>query len=78
LKVDINALPNFNPKEWLNVLHKQGVHLIDNSPVVLSDEDIRHLEWTHSRMVFIHKENPQYDYMLKFEKIIKRLKNDSI
>jgi hypothetical protein len=42
--------------------------------VELTQQEILHLEWIHARMQFIHKENPNYDYMLKFAEIIKKLK----
>ena len=39
-----------------------------------SKEDILHLEWLYNRMKSVHKENENYDYMLKFKEIIKSLK----
>lgn len=39
-------------------------------------EDMNHLEWIYNRMVEVHKENPNYDYMLRFKKIVDILKSD--
>ena len=30
----------------------------------------QHLEWIYERLVEVHRENPNYDYMLKFKEII--------
>jgi hypothetical protein len=35
-----------------------------------SEEDISHLQWIYDRLYLIHNENPNYDYMTKFKKII--------
>ena len=32
-----------------------------------------HLEWIYNRMIEVHKENPNYDYMIAFKKIIQSL-----
>jgi len=37
-------------------------------------EDINHLEWIFDRMVEVHSENPNYDYMIRFRKIIETFK----
>jgi len=29
-----------------------------------------HLEWIYNRLITIHGENPNYDYMLKFKEIL--------
>jgi hypothetical protein len=34
------------------------------------DSIVNHLIWIHDRMVRIHGENADYDYMIKLEKII--------
>lgn len=33
----------------------------------------QHLEWIYQRLIHVHKENPNYDYMLKFKEIINNL-----
>lgn len=33
----------------------------------------QHLEWIYNRLIHIHGENPNYDYMLKFKEIINNL-----
>lgn len=37
--------------------------------------DVNHLEWMYNRMIEIHNENPNYDYMIKFKEIINQFKN---
>ena len=39
-----------------------------------SEEDINHLQWIYDRLYLIHNENPNYDYMTKFKKIIEQFK----
>lgn len=42
----------------------------------LTLQEIGHLKWIHARLQFIHKENPNFDYMIKFDRIIKKLEDD--
>ncbi len=35
--------------------------------------DEQHLKWLFDRLVEVHGENPNYDYMIRLEKIIKDL-----
>lgn len=39
-------------------------------------KDFEHLEWIFSRMVEVHNENPNYDYMNRFKKIIQKIKEE--
>lgn len=41
----------------------------------LTKKEIDHLEWMYHRMIGVHKENKNYDYMVKFLEIIDKLKN---
>lgn len=36
-------------------------------------KDRQHLLWIYNRMIEVHKENPNYDYMIKFRDILKTL-----
>jgi hypothetical protein len=38
----------------------------------MSQSDINHLKWIYERLIHVHKENPNYDYMLKFKEIINK------
>jgi len=38
-------------------------------------KDLEHLEWIYNRMIVVHKENPKYDYMLKFKEILQGQKH---
>ena len=40
-----------------------------------SEEDLKHLEWIYGRLVDVHNENPNYDYILKLKSIIEKFKN---
>lgn len=35
--------------------------------------DNQHLKWLRDRLINVHGENPNYDYMLRFEKIIAKV-----
>jgi hypothetical protein len=39
-----------------------------------SEEDLKHLEFIYGRLVDVHNENPNYDYILKFKSIIEQFK----
>lgn len=39
----------------------------------LTPEDIAHLQWIYSRLLFVHGEDADVDYMIKLEKIIEKL-----
>lgn len=38
--------------------------------ITTNSENINHLEWIYYRLINVHKENPNVDYMLKFDDII--------
>ncbi len=40
-----------------------------------NEEDFNHLEWIYNRLISVHNESPNYDYMLKFKSLIKEFKN---
>jgi hypothetical protein len=40
-----------------------------------NEEDFNHLEWIYNRLISVHNESPNYDYMLKFKSLIKQFKN---
>jgi len=37
-------------------------------------KDFEHLEWIFERLVEVYDENPNYDYMIRFKKIIQKTK----
>jgi hypothetical protein len=37
-----------------------------------------HLNWLFDRLVEVHNENPNYDYMVRFRKIIDAVENEEI
>lgn len=39
---------------------------------MLTKNELEHLKWVYERMQYVHKENPQYDYMLKFRHILNK------
>lgn len=42
--------------------------------ITTNSENINHLEWIYHRLINVHKENPNVDYMLKFDDIIASIK----
>lgn len=39
----------------------------------LTNADAAFLQWIYNRLHYVHKENENYDYMLKFKSIIEKL-----
>jgi len=39
--------------------------------------DIDHLRWSYNRMKHTHKENPNYDYMIRLKSIIDKLEKEN-
>jgi hypothetical protein len=52
----------------------QNAIIFKSVPEILDEGQIKHLEWIYNRMVNVHNENPNYDYMIRFEEIIEELK----
>jgi hypothetical protein len=44
----------------------------------MSDKDIKHLEWVYERMKFVHNENENLDYMIRFREILASLQQSDI
>lgn len=42
----------------------------DKTEVITNSENENHLEWIYDRLIKVHNENPNTDYMLKFKDII--------
>jgi len=38
------------------------------------EDNYNHLDWMYNRMIHVHNENPNYDYMVKFKEIINKFK----
>lgn len=36
----------------------------------MNKEEIKHINWMYNRLISVHKENPNIDYMKRFKKII--------
>lgn len=50
-------------------------HIVfDEQDIKEFHEDAEHLRWLHKRMVRKYDENPNFDYMHRFAKIINKLK----
>lgn len=41
----------------------------------MEDKDIKHLTWIYERLVHVHNENPNLDYMIRLKQIVD--KNDT-
>lgn len=44
----------------------------------MKDKDIKHLEWVYERMKFVHNENENYDYMIRFREILEALRQPAV
>lgn len=44
----------------------------------METKDRQHLQWIYERMVHMHKENEDYDYMIKFQSILKALRKADV
>lgn len=44
----------------------------------MTDKDTKHLEWLYDRLKFVHGENENYDYMIKFREIIQANKDNDV
>lgn len=42
----------------------------------MKDKDIKHLEWLYERMKYLHNENENYDYMIRFREILEALRTN--
>jgi hypothetical protein len=52
----------------------KAIKLLNNQNKEIPDEDFNHLEWIYNRLISVHNESPNYDYMLKFKSLIKEFK----
>ncbi len=41
----------------------------------MTKEEVKHINWMYNRLISVHNENPNYDYMLKFKEIIDKQLN---
>ena len=57
-------------KKWSNSLNQT---FISDKEAWAKQEDKKHLEWIYNRMKYVHAENPNYDYMIKFREIIDKI-----
>lgn len=44
----------------------------------MKDKDIKHLEWVYERMKYVHNENENNDYMIRFRKILEALRQPAV
>lgn len=44
----------------------------------MKDRDIKHLEWVYERMKYVHNENENYDYMIRFREILEALRQPDV
>lgn len=47
--------------------------VLDEQDIKEFQEDAKHLRWLYDRMVRKYDENPDFDYMHRFDKIINKL-----
>ena len=44
----------------------------------MKDKDIKHLEWVYERMKYVHNENENYDYMIRFRDVLEALRQPPV
>lgn len=44
----------------------------------MKDKDIKHLEWVYERMKYVHNENEESDYMIRFREILEALRQPHV
>ena len=44
----------------------------------MKERDIKHLEWVYERMKYVHNENENYDYMIRFREILEVLRQSAV
>jgi iron-sulfur cluster repair protein YtfE (RIC family) len=42
----------------------------------ITQEDLAHLNWMYARLISVHGENQNYDYMLRMNKILTKIANN--
>lgn len=50
--------------------------VIEQYNASLKQDDLAHLNWMYSRLISVHGENPNYDYMLRMNKILTKIANN--
>lgn len=53
-----------------------GILVPDNGKNNLQASDWQFLSWIYERMIFVYKENPSFDYMCRFKKILDRMEKE--
>lgn len=44
----------------------------------MKEKDIKHLEWVYERMKYVHNENENHDYMIRFREILEALRQPAV
>jgi hypothetical protein len=44
----------------------------------MKESDIKHLEWIYNRMIHVHGEDKDFDYMIKFRNILDEMKSTKL
>jgi hypothetical protein len=57
----------------LGFLFGKIVQLIQKKNIC-NKEDTKHIEWIYNRLLYVYKENENYDYMIKLKNIIEQFK----
>ena len=54
-----------------NDLKIKTISLVEGKNIFKNTKDVNHLKFIYERMINLHGENPDIDYMKKFESIVK-------
>lgn len=81
-KIVDKALVENMPQKTLEDLVAKGVEELEKRTIAkhpnLAMADSQHLRFLYKRLVHKHRENPNYDYMIRFNKIIEQVEQNDI
>lgn len=60
-------------KDWFKRTYVAWLEPNVEEESILSEEELKHLDWIYARLRGIHYENKNSDYMIKFKNIIDKL-----
>lgn len=47
-----------------------------SEPIPITKDDAEHLSWMYARLLTVHGENPNYDYMNRMKQILIKLESN--
>ena len=60
---------------WTKDVHKKEITNKKKKEGIITVKDIDHLIWIHDRLIEVHKESRNTDYLIKMREIIEKIKS---